>query len=96
VKLHGCGPIADRRAEKLNRDLSSYTPELIALATKRVQYLKEIDRHQPISMAPQSIQPLIQTVSSALSDSNPPSVRTMCRDYRKWLSAGRDIRAILF
>jgi len=96
VKLHGCGPIADRLAEKLNRDLSSYAPELIALATKRVQYLKEIDRRQPISMAPQSIQPLIQIVSRALSDSNPPSVRTMCRDYRKWLSAGRDIRAILF
>src|SRR6476660_8640701 len=42
VKLDGCSPIAGRLAEKLKRDLSSYTPELIALATKRVQYLKEI------------------------------------------------------
>src|SRR5258708_18800177 len=96
VKFDGCSPIAGRLAGKLNRDLSSYAPELIALATKRVQYLKEIDRRQPISMAPQSIQTLILMVSSALSDSNPPSVRTICRDYRKWLSAGRDIRAVLF
>jgi putative transposase len=96
VKLGGRSPIAGRLAEKLNCDLSSYAPELIAVAAKRVQYLKEIDRRQPISMAPRSIQPLVQMVSSALSDSNPPSIRTICRDYRKWLSAGRDIRAIVF
>ena len=96
VKVHGCDPIANKLAEKPYRYLSSYAPGLIALASKRVQYLKEIDRRQPISMVPQDIQPLIQTVSGALSDSSPPSVRTVCRDYRKWISTGRDIRAILF
>jgi hypothetical protein len=96
VKVHGCDPITNELAEKLNRDLASYAPWLIALASKRVHYLKEIDGRQPISMVPHDIQPLIQTVSGALSDSSPPSVRTVCRDYRKWISAGRDIRAILF
>jgi hypothetical protein len=33
VKLDGPSPIASRFAEKLNRDLSSYTPELIARTT---------------------------------------------------------------
>ena len=96
LRLNGCDSIAQKLAEKLNRDLSGYAPELIALASKRVQDLQEIDRRQPVSMALQTIQPLIESVSSALSDSSPPSVRTVCRDYRKWISAGRDIRAILF
>ena len=92
VRPNGCDAIAGKLAEKLNRDLSGYAPELIALASKRVQYLKEIDRRQPVSMASQTIEPLIQAVSGGLSDSTPPSARTVCRDYRKWISAGRDIR----
>src|SRR6266436_10192773 len=55
VKVHGCDPIANKLAEKPYRDLASYAPGLIALASKRVQYLKEIDRRQPISMVPQDI-----------------------------------------
>src|SRR5437879_3272721 len=66
VKVHGCDPITNELAEKLNRDLASYAPWLIALASKRVHYLKEIDGRQPISMVPHDIQPLIQTVSGAL------------------------------
>jgi putative transposase len=80
--------------EKLKRDLSNYPQKLVALASKRVRYLKEIDRRQPMSMTSHRIQ--FQAVSDALSDASPPSVRTVCRDYRKWISAGRNICAILF
>ena|SRR5260221_8920913 len=48
VKVHGCDPTTNELAEKLNRDLASYAPWLIALASKRVHYLKEIDGRQPI------------------------------------------------
>src|SRR5712692_598607 len=58
------GPYTNRLAEKLTRDLSIYPPELVALAKDRVQYLKEIDRRQPLSITPQSIEPLIQAVSN--------------------------------
>ena len=45
---------------KLKRDLSTYPPELVALAKNRVQYLKEIDRRQPISITEKTMGPLIR------------------------------------
>ena len=41
---------ASRLPEKLTRDLSAYPPDLVDLARNRIQYLKEIDRQQPISI----------------------------------------------
>jgi putative transposase len=81
--------------EKLTRDLSQYAPELVVLAKKRVQYLQEIDRQQPIAITQTTIQPLTCLVAARINDTNPPGWRTVCRDYRKWLAAGRDIRAII-
>ena len=81
--------------EKLTRDLSAYSPDLLTLAGNRVQYLKEIDRQQPISITRATIEPLTRTVSDRIKDGKPPGWRTVCRDYRKWLAAGRDIRAII-
>jgi putative transposase len=89
------GPHTNGLAEKLTRDLSIYPPELVALAKDRVQYLKEIDRRQPLSVTPQSIEPVIQAVSNGAENTKPPGWRTLCRDYRRWLAAGRDIRAII-
>lgn len=80
---------------KLQRDLSTYPPELVALARKRVKYLKEIDQRQPISITQTAIEPLIESVSERIHDNDPPGWRTVCRDYRKWIGAGRDIRAII-
>ena len=34
-------------------------------------------------------------VSERIKDIKPPGWRTVCRDYRKWIAAGRDIRAII-
>lgn len=86
---------ADRLAVKLARDLSSYASELIAVAGNRVQYLKEVDRQQPMAITPKTMQPLIRSVSERIKDPKPPSWLTVWRDYRKWLAAGRDIRAII-
>ncbi|MGO9437181.1 MAG: hypothetical protein ACLP00_23150 [Terracidiphilus sp.] len=83
-------------AERLKRDISTYPPELIALAQVRMQYAKEIDRLQPIAITQRTIEPLIRSVSERIDDKKPPGWRTVCRDYRKWLTAGRDIRAIVF
>ena len=60
-----------------------------------MQYLKEIDRRQPIAITPKTMEPLISSVSKRINDTKPPGWRTLSRDYRSWLAAGRDIRAII-
>jgi len=86
---------ACKLAEKLKRDLSTYPPELVALAQVRIQYVKEIERRQPIAVTQRTIEPLIRSISEQINDTKPPNWRTVCRDHRKWLAAGRDIRAII-
>ncbi|MGH9627649.1 MAG: hypothetical protein ACRD7E_04825, partial [Bryobacteraceae bacterium] len=81
--------------EKLTRDLSAYPAEVVDLARSRVQYLKEIDRQQPIAITRTKIEALVRLIADRIGDSKPPGWRTVCRDYRKWLAAGRDIRAII-
>lgn len=44
VRVEGPGRSSDRLDLKLHRDLSTYPPELVALARNRVEYLKEIDQ----------------------------------------------------
>lgn len=95
VRGSGDYPIGEKVAQKLAHDLATYPPHLVALARNRVQYLKELDRRQPISIKPITIRPLIQLISERIRDSNPPSWCTVYRDYRKWLAAGRDVRAII-
>jgi len=85
----------DRLDLKLNRDLSTYPPQLVALARNRLKYLQEIDQRQPISLTQTAIESLIRSVSERIKDARPPGWRTVCRDYRKWTAAGRDIRAII-
>ena len=80
---------------QLDRSLSVYPPELVRVAQCRVQYLKEIDRQQPIAITSKTMEPLIRSVSERINDTKPPGWRTLSRDYRKWLSAGRDVRAIM-
>ena len=89
------GTSAAKTTEKLTRDLSAYPAELVDLARNRVQYLKEIDRQQPIAITHTKIEALVRLIADRSGDSKPPSWRTVCRDYRKWLTAGRDIRAII-
>jgi len=84
-----------RLAVSLTRDLSGYAADLIDLANNRVQYLKELDRQQPMAITPKTMEPLIRSVSERIKDPKPPSWLTVWRDYRKWLAAGRDIRAII-
>ena len=80
---------------KVTRDLSAHPPELVALARTREQYLKEIDRQQPIAITRTSMEPLIRSVSERIKDDKPPGWLTVWRDYRKWIASGRDIRAIV-
>jgi hypothetical protein len=77
------------------RDLSACPPELATLARTREQYLKEIDRRQPIAITKASMEPLIRSVSERIHDDRPPGWLTLWRDYGKWLAAGRDVRAII-
>jgi putative transposase len=95
VTVDECDRSMSRLAEKLNRDLSLYPSNLVELARTRIQYLKEIDRQQPISIAQATIEALTRAVAKRINDSKPPSWRTVCRDYHKWVAAGRDIRAII-
>ena len=57
---------------KIARDLSAYPPELVTLARTREQYLKEIDRQQPIAITRTSMEPLIRSVSERIKDDKPP------------------------
>jgi putative transposase len=91
----GVGATADRLASKLTRDLSTVPAELVDLAKSRVEYVKEIDRRQPIAITQRAIEPLTRSVAQRIGDSTPPGWRTVCRDYRKWIAAGRDIRAVI-
>lgn len=80
---------------KLTCDRSSYPrPELVTLARNREQYLKEIDRRQPISITRTSMEPLIRAVAERVKDDKPPGWLTLWRNYRQWVAAGRDVRAI--
>jgi hypothetical protein len=88
-------PLKDRLAEKLIRDLAAYPAELVSLAKSRVQYLKEIDRRQPIAMTQKALEPVIQAVSERIKDMGAPSWLTVYRDYRKWIASTRDVRAIV-
>ena len=90
------GAAADKLACKLTRNLSAYPPELVNLAKFRIEYLKEIDRQQPIAITQRAIEPLARSVAERIGDRKPPGWRTVCRDYSKWLAAGRDIRALIF
>lgn len=81
---------------KLTCDLAVFPPHLIAIAQQRLKYLKELDQSQPISMTKHSIEQLITTVAARLGDANPPGWCSVYRDYRKWIAAGRDLRAIIF
>jgi len=90
-----CVPAAEDLAERLSRNLTTYAPELVELGRTREQYLKEIDRHQPIAITRSSMEPLIRLVSERVKDAKPPGWLTVWRDYRKWIAAGRDIRAII-
>jgi putative transposase len=94
IRADESGPLTDRLAISLARDLSFYSPELVALARNRMHYLKKIDTRQPIDMTLRVMQPLIQQLAEEIADPNPPGWRTLCRDYRKWIASGRDIRAI--
>lgn len=95
VAVDECASPASKLSEKLTRDLSAYPPELVDLAKNRIQYLKEIDRRQPISITRATIEPITRVVADRIKDNKSPGWRTVCRDYRKWLAAGRDIRAII-
>lgn len=86
---------SDNGTSHLDRSLSGCPPELIAVVQTRVQYLKEIDRQQPIAITSKTMEPLICSVSERVNDTKPPGWRTLARDYRKWLNAGRDVRAII-
>ena len=88
-------PRADGLPAKVARDLSAYPPELVALAKNREQYLKEIDRQQPIAVTRTNMEPLIRLVSERIKDDTPPGWLTVWRDYRKWIASGRDVRAIV-
>jgi len=95
VAADECDGPAHDIAEKLNRDLSAYPSKVVELASIRIQYLKEIDRQQPISITQTAIEPLARAVAERIHDSRPPGWRTVCRDYRTWVASGRDIRAVI-
>ncbi len=95
VRGNGDYPLTEKLAQKLTHDLAAYPSQLVALAQNRVQYLKEVDRRQPIVIEPKTLCPLIELVSQRLQDANPPGWYTVYRDYCKWLAAGRDVRAIV-
>jgi putative transposase len=79
----------------LDRALSTYPAELVVMAQNRVQYLKEIDRLQPIAITSKTMEPLIRSVSERIKDTKPPGWRTLARGYTRWLRGGRDIRAVI-
>jgi len=93
--VDGYASSVDRVAARPTGYLSTYPSALVALAQNRLQYLKEIDRHQPIAITLKTMEPLIRSVSARTNDRKPPGWRTLSRDYSKWLAAGRDIRSII-
>ena len=95
VAEHPHASFADRAAAQLARHLSNYGPELVARAQNRVQYLKEIDRRQPIAITAKTLVPLIRSVAQCINDTKLPSWRTLARDYARWLAAARDIRILI-
>jgi hypothetical protein len=58
VTVNDCGLAAEKLEEKLKRDLSVFPTELVAIAKRRVRYLKAIDRQQPIPIVQAAIDPL--------------------------------------
>jgi len=67
-KLDAACPAVHKLAGKLERDISAYPSDLVALAQVRVQYLKELDRRQPMAISRRTIEPLIGTLSEQVND----------------------------
>jgi len=88
------GPTGTVAAKLSAGHSASPPPETLALARNRELYLKEIDRRQPITITKASMDPLIRAVADRIKDGKPPSWITLWRNYRRWVAAGRDVRAI--
>jgi hypothetical protein len=78
-----------RAPANLDRALASYPDKLVALAQRRSQYLKEIDRRQPISITPKYMAPLIQHVCETIGDTKPPGWRTLSREVLQTIGANK-------
>ena len=74
------------------RSLTGYSPDLIAAAQTRVQYLKEIDRRQPTALTGKALESLTSALAQRIGDARPPSPRTLSRDYRKCGTLQRPLR----
>ena len=77
-----------RSSAQLDHVLSTYPLELVAIAQNRVQYLKEIDRRQPIAITSKTMEPLIQSVSERIKDAKPPGWRTLWPGLRQMAACG--------
>ena len=79
--MRGVRTAARGLAAKIARDLAAYPPELVALGRKREQYLKEIDRQQPIPITRTTLDPLIRLVSERVNDDDPPVAGSVIHRY---------------
>ena len=61
---------------ELDRSLSLYPPGLAQVVEGRAQYLKEIDRQQPIAITSKTMEPLKPSVSERINNTKPPGWRT--------------------
>jgi len=64
-------------------------------AKRRHRYVTEIRRRNITARTPETLRPLISNVAKSINDMAPPSWRTLCRWYRRFVSSGENVRTLI-
>jgi putative transposase len=71
------------------------TPEQRKEALRRYKYIAEILKQKIEKITKETIQPIIEEVARKIEDTNPPSIITVYRWYRRFVKSGQDIRSLI-
>jgi putative transposase len=87
--------IQRKSISSLVQDLCLLNDTLRAEAKRRFSYVKEIELQGLNKLTADTLPPLIEQISQTIRDDSPPSWITLYRWYKRFESAGRDIRALV-
>ena len=86
----------ERRAKALlTADFTQLPQAWREEAKRRHRYVTEIRRRNITARTPETLRPLISNVAKSINDMAPPSWRTLCRWYRRFVSSGENVRTLV-
>jgi len=83
-----------KAANVLSEDFTQLPEEIRAEAKRRYAYVKELTAQNP-SKSKKHLNRIIEAVSKAIGDANPPSAITLYRWWKGFISSGENIRSLV-